>query len=84
MMGFSLRDLDDNFDQLKDRDITRFEIVCDRDLGRDFYAPKKFVEEIEKMLLHFYAGIVQNLSAYHQPSPKMPTVSDTKQKIETE
>ena len=84
MMGFSLRDLDDRFEQLKDKDITRFEIVCDRDLGRDFYAPKKFVEEIEKMLLHFYAGIVQNLSAYHQPSPKMVTVSDAESKIETE
>jgi hypothetical protein len=83
-IGFSLRDLDDRFDQLKDKDINRFEVVCDRDLGRDFYAPKKFVEEIEKMLLHFYAGIVQNLSAYRQPSPKMATISDTEQKSETE
>lgn len=84
MLGFSLRDLDDRFDQLKDKDINRFEIVCDRDLGRDFYAPKKFVEEIEKMLLHFYAGIVQNLTAYRKPAPKIETVSDAEQNTNAE
>ena len=81
-MGFSLHDLEEKIEQLKDKDISRFEVVCDRDLGRDFYAPKKFVEEIEKMLLHFYAGIVQNLSAYRQPTPKMATTTDGAQEGE--
>jgi len=63
--------LEDKIDELKDKDITQFDIAWSRDFGRDFYAPQKFIEEIEKMLLHFYAAIAQNIKSYKPPAPQI-------------
>ncbi len=40
-------------------------------LENNFSSRKNFVNIIEEMLLDFYSGIVQHLSKYEQPAPKI-------------
>lgn len=63
--------LDDVYLQIKGKDINEFTIVEVKDFGKNFASTKKFVEQIEKMLVEFYAGIVQYLVKWEKPAPKI-------------
>lgn len=64
-------ELEKIYDFDKDREITEFKISAIRDIGKGFSGTKKFVEVIESMLLVYYGGIVQNLSNWERPAPKI-------------
>ena len=53
------------------KDIVEFSVVYQRDLKGKFQSGKGFVREIEKMLLDYYSVMVQNLSSWQRPQPKM-------------
>ena len=64
-------DIDIIYNEIKDREIKEFDIVFIKDFGKKFSSCKKFVEIIEEMLLDFYSGIVQYLSKWEEPAPKL-------------
>lgn len=55
----------------KSREIIAFKISLVEDAGRKFDSVKKFVEVIEAMLVDFYQILVQNLSNWDRPAPKI-------------
>lgn len=55
----------------KDKEITYFRIMASKDIGKGFSSSKKFVEIIEDMLITYYKSIVQNLSNWERPAPKI-------------
>ncbi len=63
--------LDSIYQEFKNKEINEFGVVQIKDFGKKFAASQKFVEVLEKMLLDFYKGIVQNLSRWEQPAPKL-------------
>lgn len=69
---FPYRDLEDEVVHCKGLEIKTVSIVYIETLGKKFAAPKKFVEIIETMLPRFYGEIVQYLSNWTKPAPKIP------------
>lgn len=55
----------------KAKEIVAFKICLVEDAGRKFDSVKKFVETIEIMLVDFYQILVQNLSNWDRPAPKI-------------
>lgn len=68
---FKYTAIEDLYDMDKSREITTFKIILSRDIGRNFSSSKKFVEIIEEMLLTYYEAIVQNLTNWERPAPKV-------------
>lgn len=55
----------------KDHEIQNFTIEIIRDFGSNFGSVKKFIELIELMALEFYEAIVQNMTTWTKPAPKL-------------
>lgn len=55
----------------KGKDIQRFYISIMDGFGASFSSEKKFVILIEKLVLDYYKGIVQNLKNWQEPAPKL-------------
>ena len=64
-----------NQDFRKFNDIQEFKIVNIKNLKGAFSSRSKFVNEIESMALKFYEGIVQHLSDWKKPTPKVDIFS---------
>jgi len=63
--------LDELLDQINGREIQAFNIVLMSKFNASFGSNKKFIVLIEQMILNYYAGIVQNLTNWNQPAPKL-------------
>ena len=55
----------------KGKDINAFHIVMIDGFGAGFASNKKFIVLIEQMVLEFYEGIVQHMSNWKRPAPKL-------------
>ncbi len=55
----------------KDKEIQAFKIVVNRSFGANFASNKKFIVLIEQMVLEYYEGIVQSVSTWNRPTPKL-------------
>ncbi len=55
----------------KGKEIQAFHVVLINGFGANFASNKKFIELIEKMVLDYYAGIVQQISNWNRPAPKL-------------
>ncbi len=55
----------------KEKDIQAFHILLIGGFGVGFASNKKFIILIEKMVLEFYEGVVQHLSNWNRPAPKL-------------
>lgn len=69
---YSIDNLDTAFNDLKGKEIRRFNISQIRDLGRKFESRGGIVQNVESMLLDYYRGVVQHLKKWEKPAPKMP------------
>ena len=69
---YSIDNLDTAFNDLKGKEIRRFNISQIRDLGRRFESRGGIVQNVESMLLDYYRGVVQHLKKWEKPAPKMP------------
>lgn len=67
----NIDNLDNIYSEIKDREIKEFKVMMIKDFSRKFSSCKKFVEIIEEMLLDYYSGIVQSLTKWEEPAPKM-------------
>lgn len=66
-----LSSLDDIIEEVNGREIQAFNIVVMSKFGAGFGSNKKFIVLIEKMVLDYYAGIVQYLTNWNRPAPKL-------------
>lgn len=58
-------------EQSKGKEIQAFNVVLMSKFGAGFGSNKKFITLVEKMILDYYAGIVQHLTSWNQPAPKI-------------
>lgn len=63
--------LEDLYRELKNREINDVRIILIRDFGKKFSSTSKIVEIIEQMLIDYYKVIVQHLSRWEKPAPKI-------------
>lgn len=55
----------------KGKEIQAFNIVVQSKFNAGFGSNKKFIVLIEKMVLNYYAGIVQHLTNWNRPAPRL-------------
>jgi len=67
----SWQQLDLLFEEVNGKEIQAFNIVYINKFGKSFSSNKKFIVSIEKMVLEYYAGIVQYLTNWNRPAPKL-------------
>lgn len=61
-----------NFPELtKGKDIQSFNVVMISGFGANFASTKKFIVLFEQMALEFYEGVVQHLTNWKPPAPKL-------------
>lgn len=62
---------DDILEHLKGREIRELRVIHYEDFGKAFSSRIKFVERLELMALSFYSGVVQHLTKWEPPVPKI-------------
>ena len=67
----SLSDIELILDEANGREIQSFNIVFMSKFKAKFSSNKGFITEIESMVLEYYAGIVQYLTNWDRPAPKL-------------
>lgn len=55
----------------KGKEIQAFHIVLINSFGQNFASNKKFIVLIEQMVVEYYEGIVQHMSNWKRPAPKL-------------
>jgi len=66
-----LSELDELIELTKDKEIQAFKITLNRGFGAGFSSVKKFIVLIDNMILEYYEGIVQYVSTWTRPTPKI-------------
>jgi len=67
----NIENLDVIYGEIKEREIREFKVILIKDLGKKFSSCKKFVEIIENMLIDYYSCVVQYLTKWEEPAPKI-------------
>ena len=67
----SWQELDTLLEEVNGKEIQAFNIVYVNKFGKAFSSNKKFIVTIENMILEYYAGIVQYLTNWNRPAPKL-------------
>ena len=67
---------DDLLEHLKGREIKELCVIHYEDFGKAFSSRIKFVERLEQMALSYYTGIVQHLTKWEPPVPKISKQTD--------
>ena len=67
----TIENLDIIYGEIKEREIREFKVILIKDLGKKFSNCRKFVEIIEKMLIDYYSCVVQYLTKWEEPAPKI-------------
>ncbi len=73
-LKIKLSELSDLPELVKGKEIQAFHVVLIQGFGVSFASNKKFIVLIEKMVLEFYEGVVQHLSNWTRPAPKLNQV----------
>lgn len=66
-----LSDLETLNDLTRGKDIISFHLVVMKPFGANFASLKKFIILIEELVLNYYEGIVQHMTNWVQPAPKL-------------
>jgi len=67
----NFKDIEELYEQSKGKEIQEFVVSVISVFGKSFQSEKKFIELFEKLVLDYYEGIVQNLSNWNSPAPKL-------------
>ena len=70
-LKINLSELDTLPDLTKGKEIQAFHIVYINSFGVNFASNKKFIDRIEGMVLEYYEGIVQHMTNWNRPAPKL-------------
>lgn len=68
---FPYKDLDSHIEACKGQDIKNVSVVYVKNFGSHFASPRKFIENIETIVPFFYEEIVEHLTNWTKPAPKM-------------
>jgi len=60
------------------KEIQAFHICYHKSFGAKFASQKKIIEILEQMILDFYIGLVQHMSNWKRPAPKVAEVKTIK------
>lgn len=71
-----LSDLSTLSELSKGKEIQAFHIIVISGFGVGFASNKKFIVLIEQMILEFYEGIVQHMSNWKRPAPKLENTQE--------
>ncbi len=66
-----LSEMDQLSERTSDKDIQGFIITLNRGFGANFASSRKFIVLIEQMVLEYYEGIVQYITTWNRPTPKL-------------
>jgi len=66
-----LNELAELTEESKGKEIQAFHVVLIKGFGANFASNKKFIELMENMILDYYAAIVQQMSSWNRPAPKL-------------
>ncbi len=66
-----LSELDEINDLTKGKEVQAYHVTYLCDFGVSFSSTKKFISLIDKMVLDFYEGVVQNMTNWNKPAPKL-------------
>ncbi|GMN10389.1 hypothetical protein MTsPCn9_31450 [Croceitalea sp. MTPC9] len=66
-----LTELDQLNELTKGKEVQAYHVTYLCDLGVSFASVKKFITLMDKMALDFYEGIVQNMTNWNKPAPKL-------------
>lgn len=66
-----LSEIDKLLELTKGKEIQAFKITLNRGFGAGFASVRKFIVLIEEMILQYYEGIVQHVSTWKRPTPKI-------------
>ena len=64
-------DVESLFEETKGKEIQAFHILLADSFGNKFSSRKGFIKLIEEMVLDFYEGIVQHISTWTPPAPRV-------------
>ena len=67
----NLTDLDQLVPKVVGKEIQAFHIIVMKEFGTNFASTKKFIELIEVLVIDYYAGIVQHMTSWSRPAPKI-------------
>ena len=67
----NFKNIEELYEQSKDKEIQGFVVSVISVFGKSFQSEKKFAELFEKLVLDYYEGVVQNLSNWNMPAPKL-------------
>ncbi len=67
----NIENLDIIYGEIKEREIREFKVILIKDLGKKFSNCRKFVEIIENMIIDYYSCVVQYLTKWEEPAPKI-------------
>ena len=67
----TVENIDTIYNEIKDKEIKEFKVINMIDFGKNFSSRSKFVEIIEQMLVDYYKGIIQYLTKWEKPAPKI-------------
>ena len=68
---YSYRNIENIYEEIKYKEINDARIILIKDFGKTFSSSIKFVEILEGMLIDFYKVIVQHLTRWEKPAPKI-------------
>ncbi len=66
-----LSELNELNELAKGKEIQAFNVVLIDGFGANFASNKKFIELVQKMILNYYEGIVQHMTNWSRPAPKL-------------
>lgn len=70
----NLSELDTLLEFAAGREIQSFNVILISRFGVNFASVKKFVELIERMIIEYYAGIVQHMTNWNRHAPKLESI----------
>ena len=70
-LKLNFKNIEELYEQSKGKEIQEFVVSVISVFGMRFQSEKKFVELFEKLVLDYYEGVVQNLSNWNEPAPKL-------------
>lgn len=70
-LKIKLSELSNLSEQVNGKEIQAFHIILGNSFGAGFASNKKFISLIEQMLLDYYEGIVQHMTNWNRPAPKL-------------
>lgn len=66
-----LNELESLNELTKGKEIQAYQVTYLVGLGATFVSQKKFVQTMDQLILDFYGGIVQNMTNWNKPAPKL-------------